>query len=418
MKKSEESEAAVIALCFKRPDIHRRAALELTDEHFAEEAHRKVWRAILQNEAPLDITLVAQTLAESGDLQTVGGKAKLASYRFNAANPDSYELYVRSLQHSRAHRRLLASLERAAAYVDNSTEDLPVITTKVDNIVTESIRDAGVTNEGHNLKDTLVSAFVETYKAMEAGTGLTGYRTGVNAIDDMIGGFEPGHVTTLMGEAGTGKTALALQAAVGASAQVPVGFISLEMTPADLGQRIQSCITHVPYSSIRRGTLAPQDEATLATTSDELAASRRFWVAPSEVETWSESVAWVTHMYYTHGVRVFVLDNVLSLDYEGKDEYEHITRIANGSQRLVKKLDIALINLHHTNSDEKPTLRKAHGSKAIARHSSNVLALWREEPEGTDVMLMELKGRNNGRAERMLRFYPHQQRFTDLMGPR
>jgi len=111
------------------------------------------------------------------------------------------------------------------------------------------------------------------------------------------------------------------------------------------------------------------------------------------------------------------VDNILSLDYMGLDEYEHVTRVASGSQRLVKKLGIALINLHHTNSDEKPTLRKSHGAKAIGRHSSNVLALWRENPENNEVLLMELKGRNNGRGERLLRFVPHQQRFVDIATP-
>ena len=413
MREAPEAEAAVLALCFKQPECHRRAVLELSEDHFVSEGFRSVWHAISKQEAPLDLTLVAEAIKANGGLEAVGGKARLASLRFSAAERERFSDYVRLLHEARGHRRLERMLESAKGFVERSDAPLTSISNQVSEMLTEVVRDSITTNDGATLHDALTKAFQQTYEAMQTGTNLTGYRTHVNAIDEMIGGFEPGHVTTLMGEAATGKTALALQAAIGASQHVPVAFISLEMPPGDLGQRIQSNITRTNYSLIRRGDIA-HVENQLANASSDLANTRKLWFAPDTVETWDQSIAYITHMYYTHGVRVFILDNVLSLDYNGLDEYEHVTRVASGSQRLVKKLNIALMNLHHTNSEEKPTLRKAHSAKAITRHSSNVLALWREHPESNDLHLMELKGRNNGRAERLIRFIAHQQRFTDV----
>jgi replicative DNA helicase len=417
MRTAPEAESAALALCFKSAEAHRRITLELAAEHFTDERNREVYKAISRHQAPLDITLVAQSMSQNGALERIGGKAKLAALKFNAADETRLNEYITNLHAARAHRRLEETLEKASAYVTNSKDDLTIISQRVNDMLTDSIKDTSVTNDGSPLGDVLAGAFSRSLEAMASGNRLTGYRTGVNAIDDMIGGFEPGHVTTLMGEAGTGKTALALQASIGVSAHVPVGFISLEMTPEDLGQRIQASETRINYTSIRRGELDDEALTRIGEVSDDLAANHKLWIAPNTVETWAEVTAWITHMYYTQGVRVFIMDNILSLDYAGLDEYEHVTRVASGSQRLVKKLGIALVNLHHTNTADKPTLRATHNSKAVGRHSSNVLALWRENPEATEVLLMELKGRNSGRGERVLRFVPHQQRFVDVALP-
>ncbi len=414
MRTALEAESAALALCFRSPECHRRATLELTPEHFTDEALRSVWQAISKHEAPLDLTLVAQTMSDNGALQKLGGKARLAALKFNAAEQARFPDYIKTLHASRAHRRLEEVLAKAQKYVSGANGDLAIISNKINDMIGDAIKDTSVTNEGYELDDVLSQAFVESLAASERENGMVGYRTYVRALDDMIGGFESGHVTTLMGEAGVGKTALALQAAVGASRNVPVGFVSLEMAPADLGQRIQAANARVNYANIRSGRI--DDMGRLSTISQELVQETKgLWIAPPTVESWDECVMWFTHMYYAHGVKLFFLDNILSLDYAGLDEYEHVTRVSTGSQRLVKKLQVALVNLHHTNTDEKPTLRRGHGAKAISRHSSNVLALWRENPEDTDVYLMELKGRNVGRGERLIRFIPHQQRFTDLL---
>jgi replicative DNA helicase len=415
VKDSQEAEGAVLALCFREPECHRRATLELSAEHFSDDVTRTVWSAISKLEAPLDLALVAQTLSARKDLERVGGKPRLAAFRFSPAERENFSQYVRVLQEARAHRRLEATLTKAAQYVTNAKDDLPVLTTHVEDMLASVLNDARVTNEGSSMSDVLAAAYIETQRAQDNPNGVAGYRTFFPPVDELIGGLEPGHVTTLMGEPGTGKTALALQMALGASRQVPVGFISLEMTTADLGQRIQACSGRLDYGLLRAGRLSEPAAETRDRITSALMDSHNLWVAPGEVEGWSESAAWMSHMYYARGVRVFVLDNVLSLDYEGLDEYEHVTRVATASQRLAKKLNVALLNLHHTNTDEKPTLRSAHGAKGIVRHSSNVLALWREEVESQTVLLSELKGRNMGRGERLLRFIGNQQRFAELM---
>ena len=413
MRRAGEAETALLSLCFKHPDCHRRAKLEITPEHFADDALRDIWHAASKHEPPLDLTLVAESVQANGGLQRIGGKARLAAVSFAVADKTRFDDYIRVLHEARAHRRLYRTLDRAKSFVDSSKGELPEVTAKVTDMLSEALKGAVETNDGLPLAEVLTTAFSESYAALERQDGIRGFRTHVRAIDDMIGGFEPGHVTTLMGEPGTGKTALALQAAIGASQHVPVGFISLEMSAADLGQRIQACTARVNYTNIRNGNLNEDAHEALGRVSTELSESRNLWLAPATVESWAESQAWMTHMYYAHGVRLFMLDNVLSLDYAGKDEYEHVTAVANASQRLVKKLGVALLNLHHTNTSEKPTLRAAHSAKAIARHSSNVLALWREDMEDTSVLLMELKGRNTGRGERLMRFIPHEQRFAE-----
>lgn len=396
-----ETQRAVLALCLQRPEAFRRVSALTTPEHFESE-NRELFSAFQRVGEPLDPSLVA------GELGDKHARARVSALKFLEVDPANLEVLIGQLESAYRYRQLIGSLQRSLAEVQRSEAEYSVIAAKVEQDILTTTR---ATGSGFYIsaEEALAEAYIEAQRAADAG-GFLGIRTGIREVDGLIKGFGFGHVTTLMGEPGIGKTALMLQSAAHIARDNPVAIVSLEMTPADLAQRMQACLSGVQYATIQSGTLS-DNEQTKVGVANETISHLKLHIAPSHVQTFAEAQAFFRWTYFEHGCRILYLDNILSLDYEGQTEYEHVTRVANGSQRLAKELQIGLVNLHHTNTSDRPDLRSTHGAKAIARHSSNVLALYAEQGIYNTVELLELKGRNVGKGQREMIFEGAFQRF-------
>ena len=410
MRGVSEAQEAVLALCLQHPEAFRRASLQATREHFDGE-HRAIWSAMQRVGEPLEpASLVDELTPNPNNRQKT--LARVSALRFYAADKNNLPALLGQLDSAYRYRQLIGSLQRSLAEVQGSKAEYAIIAAKVEQDILATTR---ATGGGHfiSASEALTEAYVEAMRAAESG-GFAGYRTGLGPLDRLSNGFGFGHVTTIMGEPGVGKTALMLQTAAHIARAAPVALVSLEMTPADLMQRLQACLSGVEYARIQGGKLQADQQGRLDG-ADEIITALKLHIAPAHVQTFGEALAFFRWMYFEHGCKLFYLDNILSLDYENRTEYEHITYVANGAQRFAKELQIALVNLHHTNTSERPDLRNTHGAKAIARHSSNVLALYQPDPTYSRIEFIELKGRNSGKGSFDLVFEGAYQRFRGGM---
>ena len=401
----QETQEAVLALSVQFPEVFRQATLQLTPEHFEGE-QRSIWSAMQRVGEPLEPALLVDELTADGEKKTA--YARVSALKFYGADKASLPTFVRELDSAYRYRLLIQSLQKSLSEVQHAQADYAVIAAKVEQDILATTRSTGG-GRFISSSDALAEAYIESAKAAETG-GFSGYATGIGPLDKLIGGFGFGHVTTIMGEPGVGKTALMLQTAYKTAQKEPVAVASLEMTPADLMQRMQSSLSGVDYRRVQSGILT-EDERTALNATDEALSNLHMKLAPPHVQTFGDCLAYFRWMYFEHGCRLFYLDNILSLDYEGQTEYEHVTKVANGSQRFVRELNVALVNLHHTNTDERPDLRSTHGAKAIARHSSNVLAMYQPDNRNSRIEFIELKGRTSGKGNFFLVFEGVYQRF-------
>src|SRR6185503_14429888 len=88
-------------------------------------------------------------------------------------------------------------------------------------------------------------------------------------------GIRKGELVILAARPGRGKSALALQFSLNVARRgCSVLFLSLEMSRAELGQRILSNLSGIEHSRIRAGTLNREERAGLAEARDEARALR------------------------------------------------------------------------------------------------------------------------------------------------
>lgn len=103
--------------------------------------------------------------------------------------------------------------------------------------------------------------------------GLTGVPTGLQRLNEMTGGWQPGNLIFTAARPADGKTALDLFfARQAAMAGVPVVFFTLEMTASELGERMVLAESSADPLRIRQGRLSPEEVEDVHRTAERMSA--------------------------------------------------------------------------------------------------------------------------------------------------
>ncbi|WP_320672412.1 replicative DNA helicase [Patulibacter defluvii] len=210
----------------------------LSESVFTSDLHRSVWRLLVDRVehgiGDSDVALLHHALVSKPDL-IVGGLSSaevMAGIRDIASAPAAANVehatalvdMARRRGLSSAHREALRALEQPHAPVDATVDAF-------DRRVAQ-IESSGAARETVSLHD----AFHEELPGLEDPTQRTRYPTGIRALDDLIGGLEPGWLVTVAGRPSMGKSIVGLMLAgsVARATDRTVLHISLEMTTREL----------------------------------------------------------------------------------------------------------------------------------------------------------------------------------------
>ena len=207
-----EAEKSVLAACMLNQEAIEEVAPKLVKENFYRIAHQRIYESMMDlyvRHIPIDHISLADNLKAMGQLEAVGGKA-----------------YVTEKRVSSAFKRM-------------------------DVLLTE--------------------AFEELTKLAEQKDAMAGIPSGFKDVDDLFHGFRGGDLVILAARPGVGKTSFALNLATNAAkAGATVTFLSLEMSAAQLVQRILCAEARVNLSRLRAGQVQESDWGAIADASNTL----------------------------------------------------------------------------------------------------------------------------------------------------
>jgi replicative DNA helicase len=251
-------------------------------------------------------------------------------------------------------------------------------------------------------------------------------RSGFPSIDKSLGGgMRRGDLIMLGGDVGSGKSALALAAAIrGALMQQRVGFFTSEMTVERVLERVIAIEGRIRIDDLRQGTLDPQARAEAG------AVAVRMRPAMPLIERLpSGGTAALAEL----------LEDLPPLDLVIVDS---LSGLARGKRRLDEELATAVRELKtlaldrsaailttaqlphlSARADRRPVLDDFGVLGAVKQHADVVLGLFREdmyEPardiEGATELLVR-KNRNGAIGYVDLYFYAKWMRFEDMLDP-
>lgn len=226
-----------------------------------------------------------------------------------------------------------------------------------------------------------------------AGRGAVAATTGVNILDEAIGGLQGGDLVVLAGRPGMGKSALLMTTALRAAMEGrPSLVFSLEMTQERLLQRLGCDLDFdenpgrpLSYSWFRNGTARHEDIARLGEALKRLPESLTIF------ENGSLDIHEIAAISRAHAARSNVM-GVIVIDYLQKvnasDRYkgnrvQEVTEISGAAKALAMKLKWpvvvgAQLNRGVESRDEKrPTLSDLRESGSIEQDADAVIGLYR-----------------------------------------
>lgn len=238
-----EAEEAILGGIMLDPGAIDRVSDRLVEEAFYISAHKEIYQAALRLHSggkPIDLLSITSWLTDHKKLDKVGGKSKLAQLvdrTVSAVNIDALAVLVMDKYLRRL--LLLAGHEIAQLSCDTSTE-LEAVIDRIEQKIFRLSNQKFCSNTEHNSTITIAA-----YQELESTSPI--YPTGLDELDQLMVGFEPGTLTIVAGRPSMGKSFiaafLALQMILLHS--LPVTIFSLEMTKKQLEYRLWSLISVV-----------------------------------------------------------------------------------------------------------------------------------------------------------------------------
>jgi replicative DNA helicase len=404
-----EAEQALLGAILVNNDAFYRVSDFLKPVHLHEPLHRKIYEVagdiirMGKTANPVTIKTFLPSDEKIGDLTMAQYLARLAAEAVTIINAEDYGRAIYDL----ALRRALITIGEDMV---NIAYDAPVDMPPQGQIEDAERRLFELAETGRydggvqSFNDAVAAAIDMAGAAYQRDGGLSGISTGIQTLDQKMGGLQHSDLIILAGRPGMGKTSLATNIAFNiAQAYQPgevmpdgsqktanggvVGFYSLEMSGEQLATRIISEQTEISSSKIRRGSITEADFEKL------VACSQMMQKIPLYIDqTGGISIAQMSararRLKRQRGLDVLVVDYVQLMTGSkkaGENRVQEITEITTGLKALAKELQVPIIALSQLSrqvenrEDKRPQLSDLRESGSIEQDADVVIFVYRDE---------------------------------------
>jgi replicative DNA helicase len=358
---------------------------------------RACWAAVRALEAagqPIDVATIEAQLAKDGRLDAVG-VAYLGDCAMRVPTVENAVEYARLIRDASLARQvrvaLSETLERIVRDRLGGAEALSMALAAVSMLDTEQPDEAAAIGEWVKQRVKQLEQIAE-----ERATGrvtMTGYPTGVAALDERIGGWQPSIASIVAARPGMGKSSLAL-ATADASSQAGFGVhvFSLEDSRAAYADRSMARQSGVSAESMRNMTITRQERADLAPAIARLHFRKHWLVDDRSGLTAEEIVRSVRRRKRQNATRVVIVDYIQLLAWprDARSAHEALTANITTLADAAKQDGMAYVVLSQLNrgveqrADRRPQLSDLRESGSLEERSKCVVGLYRGAYYGGD----------------------------------
>ena len=228
--------------------------------------------------------------------------------------------------------------------------------------------------------------------AMKNDQGIVGVPTGLDDLDERLGGLHKSDLVIIAGRPSMGKTALATNIAFNAAKKIQetgdkssIAFFSLEMSSEQLSTRILAEQSRIKSNDIRRGRISEEQFDKFIETSKNISE------LPLYIdETPAISIAALSNrarrIKRLYGLDMVVIDYIQLMRASNFREgrVQEISEITQGLKALAKELSVPVLALSQLSraveqrDDKKPQLADLRESGSIEQDADVVMFVYRE----------------------------------------
>lgn len=439
---AKELEEAVLGAIMLEKSAFDTVVEILKPECFYLEGHQRIYRAmqsLAQKSQPIDIFTMVEELKVRQELEMVGGAYYVTKLTNSVVSSAHIETHSRIILQKFIQRELIRI---SGEIIGDAYEDSTDVFDLLDDAESKLFQ---ITNN-HLRKnfDSIDSVLVKTIQRIEdlrhKQDEITGVPSGFASLDKITYGWQPTDLIILAARPAVGKTAFALNlarnAALNASKPTAVAFFSLEMSSAQLVQRILSAEAEIFMEKIARGRLEEHEMKQLYKKGIDRLAKAPIFIDDTPALNIFELRAKCRRLKNKHNVGMIIIDYLQLMsgagDNKNGNREQEISQISRALKGLAKELQVPIIALSQLSravesrkeGEKIPQLSDLRESGAIEQDADMVMFLYRPEYYGITANEMGesnkgethvkiAKHRNGSLDTVKLRALLHIQKFTE-----
>ncbi len=427
-----EAEESVLGAMMLSPGAIGAVSEVLDASDFYRESHAKVYRAALALYAkgePVDAITLVDELEERGELEDVGGRVRiheLAALVPASANAGHYARIVREMATLRGLIRAGGEIAQLGWERPGEATDL---VDRAEQVVFD-LSQARVTSEFSHIEELLKDSFERITALYEAGADVTGTASGFRDLDRLTSGFQPGNLIIVAARPSMGKSGLGLCMAANLAVrqEVPVALFTLEMSKAEVTQRLMCSEAKVESQRLRTGKLGADDWPRLTAACDRLAKAP-VYVDDTGSITMMEIRSKARRLKSREPALGLIVVDYLQLMTSGstvENRVQEVSQISRSLKVLARDLDVPILAMSQLSRaveqrhDKRPILSDLRESGSIEQDADLVMFIYRdeyynEESEQQGIAEVHLAKHRNGPTDTVkLSFLKRYAKFADL----
>ncbi len=284
--------------------------------------------------------------------------------------------------------------------IDKVTEDLEDELPKADILHTLGNFNHAIAEVSASERTFTSDRAVEAYRAireerLKAGVGLS---YGIPTLDQYLQPAHGGDMVVVAARPSIGKTILAEHVADhwGFEGELPVLFMSIEMSLAQLMDRAVSRWGGVLSSSIVRGILTDDEDAKVEVALEARKSVNIWYVDNPYATTNSIRAAAAEVSLQAGGLQAIVVDYLQLMADKGDNDNQRVSKISRGLKALAREYDCPVLVMSQLNrkpeyrEDKHPKLSDLRDSGGIEQDADVVLGLYRDKELGYDDTSMDI----------------------------
>ena len=394
---SLDAERAVLGSMLIDKDAVERALEIVAETDFYGDAHRIVFRAMAdlhQACKPVDLLIVAEELRTRSQLGDVGGVQALSDFIHKVATAAHLEHYARIVHEKAVLRELIAAATRVVQECFSEKEAAVVLDDAQNQIIAVAQRQ---TSNKFTDAPSMMGKAVEAIEKLHARkSDIIGLATGFTKLDRMPAGLHPGNLILLAGRPGHGKTSLAMNIASNVLLRKTTGavvFFSMEMSEAEIANRLLSCQSGISLQDVRRGFLVHDNWTRLTNAAARLSETQLFvddTAGLSVLQVRGRARRLANELRQKGKALSLIIIDYLQLMHGGSRRAENrqleVAEISRGLKFLARDLKVPVVALSQLSrkvedkarTDGKPQLSDLRDSGSLEQDADVVVFIHRE----------------------------------------
>lgn len=389
-----EAEQAVLGAALLDQTAYDAAADILQGGEFSDKGHARIFRAMRKlNEAELPIDMVSLTskLKDSEELEKVGGVSYLARMAGAVPTVANAGYYAERVQEMFLRRQ---AIDTAMDLLRNAGEEQDVkgFIAMAEHAVSKLSDQSVPVREFATMKDVLMQVWEDAeqrYSVRETSLGITGIRSGFDDLDKMTSGFQRNDLIIVAARPSVGKTAFALNIAqnVAVRAKETVAVFSLEMSNAQLVQRMVCAEGNIDASRMRTGHFEEDDWQKMSMAMGSLSEAD-IYIDDTPGITVNEIRSKCRRLKKEKGLGMIVIDYLQLIQGRGQrgvSRQEEVSQISRTLKQLARELEVPVIALSQLSrgveqrQDKRPMMSDLRESGSIEQDADIVAFLYRDD---------------------------------------